>query len=73
VPNRRCVRVREGGQVPETIEPDRSPFACMLGGPGGQTLPILAPEWRGIEKVEEALAARTGQVLTVRAPLPRAW
>jgi sugar lactone lactonase YvrE len=67
-----CVRVREGGQVLETIELDRSPFACMLGGPDGRTLFILAAEWRGIEKVDEALAARTGQVLTVRAPAPRA-
>jgi sugar lactone lactonase YvrE len=67
-----CVRVREGGQVLETIALDRSPFACMLGGPDGRTLFILAAEWRGIEKVDEALAARTGQVLTVRAPAPRA-
>jgi sugar lactone lactonase YvrE len=72
VPNKRCVRVRQGGQVLETIELDRSPFACMLGGPDGQTLYILAAEWRGIEKLSEALAARTGQVLTVRAPAPRA-
>ena len=67
-----CVRVRQGGQVLETIALDRSPFACMLGGPDGRTLFILAAEWRGIEKVDEALAARTGQVLTVRAPAPRA-
>jgi sugar lactone lactonase YvrE len=72
VPNKRCLRVRQGGQVLETIELDRSPFACMLGGPDGQTLYILAAEWRGIEKLSEALAARTGQVLTVRAPAPRA-
>jgi sugar lactone lactonase YvrE len=67
-----CVRVREGGQVLESIELDRSPFACMLGGPDGQTLFILAAEWRGVDKVDEAIAARTGQVLTVRAPEPRA-
>jgi len=72
VPNKRCVRVREGGQVLETIELDRSPFACMLGGPDGQTLFILAAEWRGIEAVGDAIAGRTGQVLTVRAPAPRA-
>ena len=47
-----CVRVREGGRVLETIELDRSPFACMLGGPAGRTLFILAAEWRGIEKVD---------------------
>jgi sugar lactone lactonase YvrE len=68
----RCLRVEEGGQVLATIELDRSPFACMLGGPDGRTLCILAAEWRGAEEVDEALAARTGQVLTVRAPAPRA-
>jgi sugar lactone lactonase YvrE len=67
-----CVRIREGGEVLETVELDRSPFACMLGGPDGQTLFILAAEWRGIEQVDAAIADRTGQVLTVRAPAPRA-
>ena len=67
-----CVRVREGGLVLERVELDRSPFACMLGGPDGCTLFVLAAEWRGIEALDEALAARTGQVLSVRAPAPRA-
>jgi sugar lactone lactonase YvrE len=30
IPNRRCVRVREGGEVLQTIELDRGCFACML-------------------------------------------
>ena len=72
VPNRHCVRIREGGEVLQTIDLDRSPFACMLGGPDGRTLFMLAAEWRGFEKVNEALAARTGQVLTVRAAVARA-
>src|SRR5436309_8439636 len=38
VPNRRCVRVREGGEVLETIELDRGCFASMLGGPDRRTL-----------------------------------
>jgi sugar lactone lactonase YvrE len=50
-----CVRIGEGGQVLETIELDRSPFACMLGGPDGQTLFILVAEWRGIEAVDDAI------------------
>jgi sugar lactone lactonase YvrE len=58
--------------VLERIELDRSPFACMLGGPDGRTLFILAAEWRGIEEIDAALAARTGQVLAVRASSPRA-
>ena len=36
VPNQRCVRVREGGEVLQTIELDRGCFACMLGGAGRQ-------------------------------------
>ena len=68
----RCLRVEEGGRVSAAIDLDRSPFACMLGGPDGRTLFVLAAEWRGAEEVDEALAARTGQVLTVRAPAPHA-
>jgi sugar lactone lactonase YvrE len=71
VPNKRCVRVREGGEVLQTIHLDRGCFACMLGGPDRRTLFILAAEWRGIEAVDDAIASRTGQVLTVRAPAPR--
>jgi sugar lactone lactonase YvrE len=33
VPNKRCVRVREGGEVLQTVNADRGCFACMLGGP----------------------------------------
>jgi sugar lactone lactonase YvrE len=32
VPNQRCVRVREGGEVLQTVELDRGCFACALGG-----------------------------------------
>ncbi len=66
------VRVREGGEILERIECDRSPFACMLGGPDGQTLFILAAEWRGFEQIEQAIADRTGQVLVAEAPAPHA-
>jgi sugar lactone lactonase YvrE len=38
VPNKRCVRVREGGGVLQTIELDRGCFACMLGGAEGTML-----------------------------------
>lgn len=72
VPHRRCVRVAAGGAVLDTVEVDRGCFACMLGGRDGRTLFILAAEWRGVEQAAEALAARTGQVLTVPAPAPGA-
>jgi sugar lactone lactonase YvrE len=47
VPNKRCQRVREGGEVAQTITLDRGCFACMLGGANRATLLILAAEWRG--------------------------
>jgi len=72
VPNKRCVRVREGGEVLQTVTVDRGCFACMLGGPDRRTLFIVATEWRGMEKVAEVAQARTGQVLTFTAPVPGA-
>jgi sugar lactone lactonase YvrE len=70
VPNKRCVRVREGGDVLQTINTDRGCFACMLGGPHRRTLFIVATEWRGMEKAAEVALQRTGQLLTVEAPAP---
>jgi sugar lactone lactonase YvrE len=70
VPNKRCVRVREGGQVLQTIDLDRGCFACMLGGEDSRTLFLVATEWRGTEHIADG--ARTGQVLTVEAPAPGA-
>ena len=51
VPNKRCVRVREGGEVLQTINLDRGCFACMLGGVGKRTLFLIATEWRGMENI----------------------
>ncbi|MDT4933465.1 MAG: hypothetical protein QOK11_1357, partial [Pseudonocardiales bacterium] len=53
VPNKRCVRVREGGAVLQTIELDRGCFACMLGGPDGASLFMMTAEWRGFEHMME--------------------
>ena len=72
VPNKRCVRVREGGEVLQTIELDRGGFACMLGGPDGRTLFILAAEWAGMENMDDSARARTGQLLVAEAPAPGA-
>jgi len=72
VGKRHCVRVREGGEVLATIALDRGAFACMLGGPDGRTLFMLAADWRGFEQVEEAIADRTGQVLVTDATAPHA-
>ena len=70
VPNKRCVRVREGGGVLQTINLDRGCFACMLGGVANRTLFLIATEWRGMENIPEVIHARTGQVLTTEAPAP---
>jgi sugar lactone lactonase YvrE len=67
VPNKRCVRVREGGEVLQTIDLDRGCFACMLGGEDRRTLFLTVAEWSD----DAWLAAderRTGQVLMVEAP-----
>jgi sugar lactone lactonase YvrE len=66
VPNKRCVRVREGGQVLQTIELDRGCFACALGGPDRTTLFMVATEWNGPANM--FAEPRTGQVLTTEAP-----
>jgi len=70
VPNKRCVRVREGGDVLQTVNVALGCFACMLGGPDRRTLFIVATEWHGMEKIAEVAQARTGQVLTIEAPAP---
>jgi sugar lactone lactonase YvrE len=60
VPGRRCVRIREGGEVVQTISSDLGCFACMLGGPDGTTLFVTAAAW------PHAMTpgSRTGQILT---------
>jgi sugar lactone lactonase YvrE len=68
VPGRRCVRVAEGGAVLAAVEADRGCFACMLGGPDGTTLFVLAAEWGGVQGID--FTKRTGQVLVADAPAP---
>jgi sugar lactone lactonase YvrE len=70
VGRRACIRVREGGEVLETIDLDRGCFACCLGGPDLRTLFLVATEWKGPEQMRDGV--RTGQVLAVDAPAPAA-
>jgi sugar lactone lactonase YvrE len=70
VPAQRCVRVREGGEVLQTIELDRGCFACALGGSDGRTLFMVAAQFADVAGM--AGGAGTGQVLTARASVPRA-
>ncbi len=63
VPGQRCMRVREGGEVLNTVTADRGCFACMLGGEDGRTLFIGAAEWHGMEAAMSDGPDWTGQLL----------
>lgn len=65
VPHKRCVRVREGGEVLQTVDLDRGCFACALGGPDRGTLLMVAARWVGT--VGEG-GDRTGQLLALDVP-----
>ncbi len=65
VPNKRCVRVREGSVVLQTVELDRGCFACMLGGEDGKTLFMVA--------ADVTSEAPTGQVLHRRGTRSGRW
>ena len=68
VPHKRCVRVREGGEVLQTVELDRGCFSCALGGPDRTTLFMVATNWRGTERMTDE--SQTGQLRTAqRRPL----
>ena len=68
VPGCRCVRVREGGEVLQTITSELGCFACMLGGPEGTTLFVTAAGW------PDAMTpgSRTGQILSAEVSVPHA-
>ena len=65
VPNKQCVRVREGGGVLQTIQLDRGCFSCALGGTNRTTLFMVATQWRGTEHMTDN--SRTGQLLTAQS------
>jgi sugar lactone lactonase YvrE len=68
VGSKRCVRVREGGEVLQVIDLDRGCFACALGGPDRRTLFMAVNEWSGAD--DAGGGPRMGQVLTTQAPAP---
>jgi sugar lactone lactonase YvrE len=71
VPNKRCVRVCEGGRTLEMVNLDRGGFACMLGGRARPRLFVVATEWRGMANMAAVAQQRTGQILAVDAPADR--
>jgi sugar lactone lactonase YvrE len=70
VPNKRCVRVQEGGEMLETIDLDIGCFACALGGADRKTLFMMVQEWRGPANM--FAEPRTGRTLATEVPAPDA-
>jgi sugar lactone lactonase YvrE len=69
VPNQRCVRVREGGAVLQTVMLDRGGFACALSsGTGRPTLYITAADYAAVM----GGGPRTGQLLAIAVEVPGA-
>jgi sugar lactone lactonase YvrE len=63
VGSRRCVRVREGGEVLARIDLDRGAFACVLNRSDPPRLYVVAQEWGSGDQ-----AQRSGQLLAFPAP-----
>jgi sugar lactone lactonase YvrE len=65
----RAIRVREGGEIVDTVHAEGGVYACMLGGANGTTLYICnAPDFH-----EDARsAAREGRLLAVEVDVPHA-
>jgi sugar lactone lactonase YvrE len=66
------LRVREGGEVVDRIEVDRPCYACMLGGEDGRTLFMVVARWFGPDRMDELMAAKTGQILVASVDQPHA-
>jgi len=64
----KAIRVKEGGEVLETIPLDRFCFATMLGGEDGRSLFMVCNEWTGSTVNLE----RTGRIYSTRVESPRA-
>jgi sugar lactone lactonase YvrE len=65
-----CVRVREGGEVLQTVDTGLGCFSCALGGPDGRTLLMVVADWaRGPAMFT---GEPTGRVLALDVPVPAA-
>jgi sugar lactone lactonase YvrE len=68
VGNHHCVRVREGGEVLQTVDTGLGCFSCALGGPQGRTLLLVVADWsRGPAMVT---GEPTGRILALDVPVP---
>jgi sugar lactone lactonase YvrE len=70
VPNRRCVRVAEGGEILDVRPTDRGCFSCALGGPDGRTLFAVTRQWDGADGLKAGDG--TGQVVMTEVDVARA-
>ena len=62
VANQHCVRLREGGEVLDTVDSDRGAFACALSREGEPLLLVVGQEWG------EWGGPPTGQLVAFEAP-----
>jgi sugar lactone lactonase YvrE len=65
VPNQRCVRVREDGEVLQTVDTGLGCFSCALGG---QTLFMVVADWS--KGPEMFTGEPTGRVLALDVAVP---
>jgi len=64
VGNRHCVRVREGGDVLDTVDFGRGAFACALSRGPEHRLFVVGQDWAG----PDAVGGATGQLVAYPAP-----
>lgn len=62
-----CLRLKEGGEVLETITTGRQTIACALGGADGRTLHLSTAETTDREKCR---AVRSARIETVQVKVP---
>jgi sugar lactone lactonase YvrE len=65
VPNKHCVRVREGGEILQTVQADLGCFSCALGW---TTLYIVAADWSNPAGMFSG--APTGKILATQVEVP---
>jgi sugar lactone lactonase YvrE len=65
VPNQQCVRVREGGEVRQTVALDRGGFACALSDTG--TLYAVTADFSDPAAM---FTGRTGQLVAIETAVP---
>jgi sugar lactone lactonase YvrE len=71
VPHEHCRRVAENGAILDTVPTDRGAFACMLGGPDGAALYVVAARWPGFAGLASHVDWE-GQVLRTAVGTPGA-